>query len=73
MISCTWNLRLSGKVLNVEVDSRKGILHVKDDILWVDCLERHHIILRKVMMSYLSRHCKVSLVDLFGRVNVIGL
>ena len=56
-----------------EVESRNGILHVKDDGLRVDWLERHHIILREVMMNYLCIHCKEALVDLFGRWNVIGL
>ena len=39
----------------------------------VNLLERHNLILKKVIMSCLSRHLKVALVDLFGRVNVIGL
>ena len=71
--SCKWNLKPSGKVMNFKVDSRNGILHLKDDGLRVYWIEQHHIILRKVMMIYLCRHCMVDLVDLFGRVNVIGL
>ena len=59
--------------MNFEVESRNGILHVKDDELRFDWLERHHIILSKFMMCYLSRHWKVAPVDLFGRVNVIEL
>ena len=55
------------------VESRNGILLVMNDGLRVDRLERHHIILRKVMMSYPPHYLKVALVDLFGRVNVIGL
>ena len=54
--SCTWNLKSSGKVMNLDVESRNGILLVVNDGLRVDWLERHHIILGKVMMSYLSRH-----------------
>ena len=68
-----WNLEPSGKVMNIEAESSNGILHVMNDRIKFDWLERHHIFLRKVMMNYLCRHCKVALEDLFGRVNVIGL
>ena len=71
--SCTWNLKHRCKVMNFEVESRNGIFNVKYDRLRVDWMEQNHIILRKVMMSYLGRHCKVALEDLFGRVYVIGL
>ena len=59
--------------MNIEVKSRSSILHVKDDGLRVDYLKRHHIIHREVMMSYVCRHYKVALGDIFGRVNVIVL
>ena len=59
--------------MNVEIECRNGIIHVMNDGHRIDWLEHHHIIFRKVMMSYLCHHCKVSLVDLFGRVNVIEL
>ena len=55
-VSFMWNLKSSGKVMNLDVESRNGILLVVNDVLRVDWLERHHIILGKVMMSYLSRH-----------------
>ena len=57
----------------LEVGSRSGILHVKDDGVRVAWLERHYIILTKVIMRYICRHCKVAIVDLFGSVNVIAL
>ena len=38
------NHELGGKVINHEVVSRNGILHVISDGKKVDCLERHHII-----------------------------
>ena len=63
----------SAKIIKLEVESRNGILHVMNDGLKVDWLERHHIILRKVIKSYLCLHYKVSLGGLFGRVNVIEL
>ena len=59
--------------MNVEVESCNGILLVRNDGLRVGLLEHYHIILSKVIMSYLCRHFKVALGDLFGRVNVIGL
>ena len=68
-----WNLEPSGKIMNCEVVSRNGILHVMNDGLKFDRLERHHIILTKFIMSYLCRHCKVALEDLFSWVNIIGL
>ena len=40
--------------------------------LRADWVERHHIIIRNIMMSYLCHHCKVALLDLFGMVNMIG-
>ena len=60
--------------MNVEVENPNGILHVKKWwtlrlIGWNDI----KLILRKFIMSYLCGHWKVALVDLFGRVNVIGL
>ena len=42
--SFMWNLEPSGKVINHEVVSRNGILHVMSDGLKVDWLQRHHII-----------------------------
>ena len=71
--SCPLSLKPSGKVMNFEVKSFNGILHETNDELRVDWLERHHINLRKVMMRYIFFHFRVALVDLFGRVNVIGL
>ena len=56
-----WNLKPSGKVMNLEVESHNGFLLVMNDGFKVGWLERHHIILRKVIMSYLCCHCKVSL------------
>ena len=41
--SFMWNLEPSGKVRNREVVSRSGILHVMNDGLKVDWMERHHI------------------------------
>ena len=59
--------------MNFEVERCNGIPYLMNYRLRVDRLERHHIILRKVMMSYPPHYLKVALVDLFGRVNVIGL
>ena len=59
--------------MNFEEDSPIRILHVKDELLRVDWVEQYHIIHTKIMMSYLSHHCWVALVDLFGMVNVVGL
>ena len=39
--------------MNLKVESRNGILHVMNDGIEFDWLEQNHIILRKVMMSYL--------------------
>ena len=39
-----WNLESSGKVMNREVVSRNGILHVMNDGLKVDWIEWNHII-----------------------------
>ena len=71
--SCTWNLKPSDKFMNIEVEISNGILHVMNDGLKFDWMERLHIILRKFIMSYLCRHCKVALEDLFSWVNIIGL
>ena len=71
--SCTWKLKPSGKVMNLEVEIHNGILHVTNDGLKFDWMEQHHIILRKVMVIYLCRYCEVALEYLFCRVNVIGL
>ena len=68
-----WNLENRGNVMYIEVESHNGILHVMNAGLTVYWLERHHIILRKVMMIYLCLHCKEAPGDLFGRVNVIRL
>ena len=54
--SCTWNLKPSGKFMNVEVEDPNGIFHVKDDGHRVDWLERHHSILRNAIMRYISCH-----------------
>ena len=51
-----WNLEPSGKVINREVVSRNGILYVMSDGLKVDWMERNHIFLSKVMMSYPLHH-----------------
>ena len=71
--SFMWNLEPSGKVMNLDVESRNGILLVMNYGLRVDWMEQHHIILRKVMVIYLCRYCEVALEYLFCRVNVIGL
>ena len=42
--SFMWNLEPSGKIMNREVVSRNGILHIMNDGFKVDCLEPHHII-----------------------------
>ena len=47
--SFMWNLEPSGKVMNLEVKSRNCIFFVMNDGLRVGWLERHHIILRKVI------------------------
>ena len=47
--SCTWNLKLSSKLINFEVESSTGILHVKYDRLRVDWLE--HEIHDEISMS----------------------
>ena len=59
--------------MNFEVESRNGILRVFNDGLKVNWMEQHHIILQKVVMSYLCHHFKVAIEDLFDRLNVIGL
>ena len=71
--SCTWNLKPSGKVMNIDVESRNVTFTYSVGGLRVDWLERHHIILRKVIMSYHCLHCNVALLELLDRVNVIGL
>ena len=71
--SYTWNLKPSGKGMNIEVESHYGILLVMNDRLRFDLMELNDIILKSVMTKYAFNHCKVVLVDLFGRVNVIGL
>ena len=50
--SCTWNLKPSDKVMNIEIEISNGILHVMNDGLKFDWMERLHIILRKFIMSY---------------------
>ena len=72
--SFMWNLEPGGKVMNVEVVSRNGILQSKgimDLILigWNDII----LIFRKVMMSFLSPLWGNPSRPFFGRVNVIGL
>ena len=57
----------------LEVERCNAILNVMNDGHWVDWMERNCIIPRKVMMDYVSRHCKVVVVYRFGRMNVIGL
>ena len=37
--SCTWNLKPSGKVMNIEVESCNGILLVMNDGLKFDWIE----------------------------------
>ena len=37
--SCTWNIKPSGEVMNVEVESHNGILYVMNDALMIDWLE----------------------------------
>ena len=44
-----WNLKPSGKVVNLEVESHNGILLGMNGGLRVNFLEWHHIILRKVI------------------------
>ena len=50
--SFIWNLEPSGKVMNLEVECLNGVLLVMNDRFQVDLMERHHIILRKVIISY---------------------
>ena len=38
-----WNLEPSGKVMNLEVESRNSVLHVMNDGLKIDWMEQHHI------------------------------
>ena len=38
-----WNVKPSGKVMNVDVESCNGILQVRNDWLKVDWFEPHHI------------------------------
>ena len=68
-----WNLEHCGKVINVEVISRNGILRREGmmDFRLIGCNEII-LIRRKVIMSFCS-HYKVSLKDIFGRVNLIRL
>ena len=72
--SRTLYLKPSGKVI-LGTWSRKLLYYpsCKSDGLRVDWMERHHVILRNVIMSYPLPHCKVALVDLFGKMNVTGL
>ena len=58
--SCTWILKPSGKVMNLEVEICNGILLIMNDGVKFDWLEHNHIILRKFMIIYLSLDCKVS-------------
>ena len=46
-----WNLEPSGNVMNIDVESRNGMLHIMKDGIKVCWMEQRHIILRKVMMS----------------------
>ena len=50
--SFAWNLEQSGKVINREVVSHSGILHVMSNGLKVDWVERIISYLRKVTMSF---------------------
>ena len=60
--------------MNVEVESRNGIFQSKGMMnLMLNLWNSIILILRKVIMSYSSLRLKVGLVDLIGRVNVIGL
>ena len=54
-----WNLKPSGKVMNLEVESHNGFLLVMNDGFKVGWLDQHHTILTKVIMSYICCHCKV--------------
>ena len=57
----------------LEDESHNSIILVMNDGPLFDRLERHHIFLSNVIMSYLCRLCKVDLRDPFGRFNVIRL
>ena len=47
--SFMWKLEPSGKVINLEVESGNGIVLVMNGGHRVGLLERHHLILRKVI------------------------
>ena len=68
-----WNLEPSGKVANIVVKSHNGILQVKEWYTegWLDGTTLYQSLVKSWWAS--CCHCKVALVDLFGRVNVIGL
>ena len=70
--SLMWNLKPSGKVMNFEVESRNGII-----LVWMIDLRfvRWNNIISSFwkLLSYLYRHCKEPLGDIFCKVNVIGL
>ena len=59
-----WNLESSGKVMNREVVSRNGILHVMNDGLKVDWMERHHILPQESRDELLVAIVRYALVDL---------
>ena len=72
--SFMWNLKPRGKVMNVEVESRNGILQVKEMIDlrligWNGIIS----IIRNVMMSFFSPLWGSPSGPFYGRVNVIGL
>ena len=68
-----WNLEPSGKLMNVELESRNGILQVKVEKTygWLARTKSY----QTLRMSWWAscRHWKVALKDLFGRVYVVGL
>ena len=71
--SFMWNLELSGKVMNVEVESSNGILQSKGMIdLRLIFWNKIILILIKVMMSFFSPLWGSPNGPFFGRVNVIG-
>ena len=67
-----WNLKPSRKVMNLKVESCNDILLVC--MMYLRLVGWNGIISSLGnSLSYLLRHCKAVLRDLFGRVNVGGL
>ena len=71
--SIMWNLEPRGKIMNVEVVSlndilqKKGMMDLK--LIGLNCII---LVLRKVIIRFLSPLCGSLSGSFFGRVNVIG-